>query len=73
MSREDRKAGRRAKQVAAMEHKAADEARYFWTQVDAGGVAPKLPSKEELFGNQSTGINFAQRGAVRACRRSARR
>ena len=64
MSREEKKAGRRAKQGAKMEQKAGAEASYFWQCVDRGGDAPPRPSAAQLFGSQSTGINFAQYDAI---------
>ena len=59
-SRDSRKAYRRNKQQQAVDAKAADEAKYFWQCVDRGGAAPPLAGARELFGQQSTGINFAQ-------------
>ena len=59
-----RKANRRSKQQAAMEFKAADEAKYFWQMVDRGGNSPPLAGARELFGEQSMGINFAQYDAI---------
>jgi hypothetical protein len=60
VSREEKKAGRRAAQARKIEAKTAEEARYFWACADRGGDAPPRPAAATLFAAQSTGINFAQ-------------
>ena len=63
-TKEEKKARRRNAQAAKMEAKAGEEAKYFWDCVGRGGAAPPSVGEAELFGSQSTGINFAQYDAI---------
>ena len=72
MSREERKAGRRQKQLDAMAKKAAEEDAYFREcQIQAQKNKPKLSKddtkrEDELFGKQMVkGINFEKYNQIK--------
>ena len=63
-TREEKKARRRAAQNAKIEAKQGEEAKHYWQCAARGGELVKQRTLEELYGHQSTGINFAQYDAI---------